>query len=136
MRQLQTGPSPRVVPALPGVLAGVVLTAFFTPARSSFSSIYPFPFPAVRFCLAWSSDALTPAEEDFLKATVASSTLTVAIGNHSRAVWVQNDMFNLHESVLHIFWSKIRTHATAEDSLQSVNTGDLLWAGLSWRSNH
>lgn len=88
-------PGPRVVPALPGVL-GVVLTAFFTPARSSFSSIYRFPFPAVRFCLARSSDALTPAEEDFLKATVASSTHTVALGNHSGAVWVQNDVFNLH----------------------------------------
>lgn len=57
---------------------GVVLTALFTPARSSFSSIYPFPFPAVRFCLAWCSDALTLAEEDFLRATVASSTHMIA----------------------------------------------------------
>lgn len=53
-------------------------------------------------------------------------------GNHSRAVWVQNDVFGLHESVLHILWSAIRNQQQ-KTLLQSVNTGDLLWAELSWR---
>lgn len=37
---------------LPDWLNAGVLTALFTPARSSLFSIYLFPLPAGRFCLA------------------------------------------------------------------------------------
>lgn len=37
---------------VPDWLALVVLTTLFTPARSSLTSIYLFPLPAVRFWLA------------------------------------------------------------------------------------
>lgn len=57
----------------------LVDSALFTPARSSLNSVYLFPFPAAWFCLVWSSDALTLAEEDFLKATVASSKHSPAL---------------------------------------------------------
>lgn len=63
------------------VVAGVILTALFTPARSSFLSIYPFPLPAERFCLAPSNDALTLARGGFprgLRPLLPPGRITVA----------------------------------------------------------
>lgn len=47
----------------------------------------------MRFCLAWSNDALTLAGEDFLKTTVASSTHTQLAGNRSRAARTQKHVW-------------------------------------------
>lgn len=80
------------------------------------------------------SDALTLAEEDFLKAAGASSThmIAVALVITQRLFGTKTMCLALTKVSFTCFGVQSAT-SSKKTLLPSVNTGDLSWAGLSWK---